>query len=107
MLNLNLIKALLRERVSLFRIVKICTRDCDLASLGNIDWQIQCDGLSDCCQITMNTMSHAFPHLRIVTLRSQAFGEEQTKVVKEVTILQYADAEMHGSSYSFLLHHIC
>ena len=27
--------------------------------------KIQCDGLADCCQITMNMKSHAIPRVRI------------------------------------------
>ncbi len=44
--------------------------------------KIQCDGLADCCQITMNTMSHAFPHLHIggiVTLKSLALEKKWLK----------------------------
>ena len=58
---------------------------------------IQCDGLADCCQITMIPMSQrVWPDMRIgdiVTSEKICFGEQgisiadiQTKVVKVVTI---------------------
>ncbi len=63
------------------------------------------------------------PRVRIgdtVTSEELCFGEEgrlkingisiadiQTKVVKEMTVSPIRTRGMHGSSYSFLLHHIC
>ena len=44
-----------------------------------IKLHIQCDGLADCCQITMIPMSQALPDMRIgdtVTSRSQALERE-------------------------------